>query len=151
LKDDSAEVDWTVALAGGEGVRLSSYIERRFGRRITKQYCCLLGNRSMLEHTLERLKQDHTGVAHADRDRDATTAIGRIASSPARATTCSASRRRRDTGLALYIALAMIKRWTPNAIVTITPTDRPLRPRRRRSTSSRSARRAVSRSGSATG
>jgi len=29
----------------------------------------------------------------------------------------------RDTGLALYVALAMIKRWTPNAIVTITPTD----------------------------
>ena len=29
----------------------------------------------------------------------------------------------RDTGMALYVALAMIKRWTPNAIVTITPTD----------------------------
>jgi mannose-1-phosphate guanylyltransferase len=29
----------------------------------------------------------------------------------------------RDTGLALYVAIAMIKRWTPNAIVTITPTD----------------------------
>ena len=29
----------------------------------------------------------------------------------------------RDTGVALYVALAMIKRWTPNAIVTITPTD----------------------------
>ena len=29
----------------------------------------------------------------------------------------------RDTGMALYVALAMIKRWTPNALVTITPTD----------------------------
>lgn len=29
----------------------------------------------------------------------------------------------RDTGLALYVAIAMIKRWTPNAIITITPTD----------------------------
>ena len=29
----------------------------------------------------------------------------------------------RDTGMALYVALAMIKRWTPNAVVTITPTD----------------------------
>jgi mannose-1-phosphate guanylyltransferase len=29
----------------------------------------------------------------------------------------------RDTGMALYIALAMIKRWNPNALVTITPTD----------------------------
>jgi mannose-1-phosphate guanylyltransferase len=29
----------------------------------------------------------------------------------------------RDTGVALYVALAMIKRWHPNALVTITPTD----------------------------
>jgi mannose-1-phosphate guanylyltransferase len=29
----------------------------------------------------------------------------------------------RDTGVALYVALAMIKRWTPNAVVTITPAD----------------------------
>ncbi len=29
----------------------------------------------------------------------------------------------RDTGVALYVALAMIKRWHPNAIVTVTPTD----------------------------
>ncbi len=29
----------------------------------------------------------------------------------------------RDTGLALYVAISMIKRWTPNAIITITPTD----------------------------
>ena len=29
----------------------------------------------------------------------------------------------RDTGLALYVALSIIKRWTPNALITITPTD----------------------------
>jgi mannose-1-phosphate guanylyltransferase len=29
----------------------------------------------------------------------------------------------RDTGVALYVALAMIRRWHPNAIVAITPTD----------------------------
>ena len=29
----------------------------------------------------------------------------------------------RDTGVALYVALAMIRRWAPNATVTITPTD----------------------------
>src|SRR5678815_1983736 len=34
----------------------------------------------------------------------------------------------RDTGIALYVALAMIKRWTPNAIVTITPTDHYVEP-----------------------
>jgi mannose-1-phosphate guanylyltransferase len=34
----------------------------------------------------------------------------------------------RDTGLALYVALAMIKRWTPNATVTISPTDHYVEP-----------------------
>lgn len=34
----------------------------------------------------------------------------------------------RDTGLALYVALAMIKRWAPNATVTITPTDHYVEP-----------------------
>jgi mannose-1-phosphate guanylyltransferase len=37
----------------------------------------------------------------------------------------------RDTGMALYVALAMIKRWTPNAVVTITPTDHYVAPSRR--------------------
>src|SRR5258708_40070574 len=54
---DAADLDWTLALAGGEGVRLGEYVQRRFGRRIPKQYCCLLGHRSMLEHTLDRLNR----------------------------------------------------------------------------------------------
>jgi mannose-1-phosphate guanylyltransferase len=122
IEDDSASLDWTLALAGGDGVRLSNYVQHRFGQRIPKQYCCLLGNRSMLEHTLDRLNrltpasrtiavigQDHGAIAgpqlagrsdHVFRQPGA-----------------------RDTGLALYVALAMIKRWHPNAVVTITPTD----------------------------
>src|SRR5438128_3917748 len=74
VEDDSHDVGWTLALAGGEGVRLTEYVERRFGRRIPKQYCCLLGNRSMLQHTLERLNKitppSHTltviGTNHGD-------------------------------------------------------------------------------------
>jgi mannose-1-phosphate guanylyltransferase len=121
-EEDGHDQDWTLALAGGEGMRLTEYVERRFGRRIPKQYCCLLGNRSMLQHTLERLNKltpasrtitvigTHHGelaypqlVGHSDH----------VFRQPAS----------RDTGLALYVALAMIKRWAPNAIVTITPSD----------------------------
>jgi mannose-1-phosphate guanylyltransferase len=120
-ENDSA-LDWTLALAGGDGLRLSEYVQRRFGRRIPKQYCCLLGNRSMLEHTLERLNKltppsrtltvigsDHGPLAYPQ-------LAGRsdhVLRQPGA----------RDTGLAMYVALAMIKRWQPNAIVTITPTD----------------------------
>lgn len=120
--NDSTTIDWTLALAGGEGVRLSEYVQRRFGRRIPKQYCCLLGDRSMLEHTLERLNKltppsrtltvigtDHGELAYPQLAGKSDHVFRQPGS--------------RDTGLALYVALAMIKRWHPNAIVTITPTD----------------------------
>ena len=121
-EDEAPSIDWTLALAGGEGVRLSAYVERRFGRRIPKQYCCLLGERSMLQHTLERLNTltppsrtlTVIGTDHGDLARPQL--AGRsdhVFRQPGA----------RDTGLALYVALAMIKRWHPNALVTITPTD----------------------------
>jgi mannose-1-phosphate guanylyltransferase len=122
IEDESPDVGWTLALAGGDGVRLSEYVERRFGRRIPKQYCCLLGERSMLEHTLERLNEitlpsrtlTVIGTHHGD------FAYPQLRGKSDHVFRQPASR---DTGLALYVALAMIKRWTPNALVTITPTD----------------------------
>jgi mannose-1-phosphate guanylyltransferase len=122
VEDDSVHVDWTLALAGGEGVRLSEYVERRFGRRIPKQYCCLLGRRSMLEHTLDRLNKltppgrtfTVIGTHHGE------FAYPQLAGKSDHVLRQPAAR---DTGLALYVALAFIKRWTPNALVTITPTD----------------------------
>jgi mannose-1-phosphate guanylyltransferase len=122
VESESPELDWTLALAGGDGVRLSQYVERRFGRRIPKQYCCLLGRRSMLEHTLERLNQitppERTmtviGTCHGEY------AYRQLAGKSDHVFRQPASR---DTGVALFVALAMIKRWHPNALVTITPAD----------------------------
>jgi mannose-1-phosphate guanylyltransferase len=122
VDNESRPVDWAIALAGGEGVRLTEYVERRFGRRIPKQYCCLLGKRSMLQHTLDRLNQltppsrtlTVIGTHHADH------AFPQVQGRSSHVFRQPASR---DTGLALYVALAMIKRWNPHALVTITPTD----------------------------
>ena len=125
--DDSPELDWTLALAGGDGVRLSDYVQRRFGRQIPKQYCCLLGEHSMLEHTLDRLNKltppsrtlTVIGTHHGD------LAYPQLAGRSDHVFRQPSSR---DTGVALYVALAMIRRWHPNAIVTITPTDHYVRP-----------------------
>ncbi|MGE5185414.1 MAG: sugar phosphate nucleotidyltransferase [Acidobacteriota bacterium] len=122
VESDAVHLDWTLALAGGEGVRLAEYVQRRFGRRIPKQYCALLGTRSMLEHTLDRLNKltppsrtlTVIGAYHGD------IAMPQLARRSDHVFRQPSSR---DTGMALYVALAMIKRWTPNAIVTITPTD----------------------------
>ena len=122
VEDDASDLQWTLALAGGEGQRLTEYVERRFGRRIPKQYCCLLGNRSMMQHTLERLNK----ITPPARTLTVIgTSHGQFAY-PQLAGRCDHVFRQpsaRDTGLALYVALAMIKRWNPNAVVTITPTD----------------------------
>lgn len=127
VESDAVHLDWTLALAGGEGVRLQDYVQRRFGRRIPKQYCCLLGNRSMLQHTLDRMNK----LTPASRTLTVIgTHHGEIAA-PQLVGLCDHVFRQpssRDTGMALYVALAMIKRWTPNAIVTITPTDHYVRP-----------------------
>src|SRR6185436_10323857 len=82
----------------------------------------LLGSRSMLQHTLARLNQltpasrtlTVIGTDHKPYALDQLAGVSdHVFCQPAA----------RDTGIALYVALAMIKRWAPNATVTITPTD----------------------------
>ena len=121
-QESDEQVHWTVALAGGEGLRLQDYVERLVGRRIPKQYCPLLGSRSMLEHTLARLNEltpasqtlTVIGTSHKPyATHQLSGASDHVFCQPSS----------RDTGVALYVALAMIKRWAPHATVTITPTD----------------------------
>jgi len=122
VESDAVHLDWTLALAGGEGMRLQDYVQRRFGRRMPKQYCCLLGSRSMLQHTLDRMNK----MTPASRTLTVIgTHHGEIAAPQLVGQSDHVFRQpsSRDTGMALYVALAMIKRWTPNALVTITPTD----------------------------
>jgi mannose-1-phosphate guanylyltransferase len=114
--------DWTIALAGGNAMRLADYVQQRFGQRMPKQYCRLLGHRSLLEHTLDRMNDstppartltvigsDH-GMWATEQLRGRSDHVFRQPSS-------------RETGTALYVALAMLQRWSPDAVVTVTPTD----------------------------
>jgi len=48
---------WGIILAGGNGTRLQHYIKARFGEYRPKQYCALIGRRSMLRHTIDRISQ----------------------------------------------------------------------------------------------
>ena len=127
VSDDSYQIGWTLALAGGEGTRLAKFVKQRFGRQIPKQYCCLLGNRSMLQSTLDRLNIVNPpsrtltviGTGHTELAMPQLQGLSDHVF-------CQPSSR--DTGVALYVALAMIKRWTPNAVVTITPADHYIEP-----------------------
>ena len=128
--EDERDTSWTLALAAGDGARLKDYIEHRHGQRIPKQYCQLLDSRSMLEHTITRLNQ----LTPASRTL---TVIGTdhrpyaIAQLAGLSDHVLCQPSSRNTGVALFVALAMIKRWAPNATVTITPTDHHVDPNAR--------------------
>src|SRR6267142_6637327 len=46
---------WAVVLAGGEGVRLRPLVRRLLGDERPKQFCPLLGPRTLLRQTLDRV------------------------------------------------------------------------------------------------
>lgn len=49
--------EWGIVLAGGEGRRLQRFLKSQFGYEHPKQYCAILGRRSMLRHTIDRAER----------------------------------------------------------------------------------------------
>lgn len=142
--ETEAPLDWTLALAGGDGMRLADYVERRFGARIPKQYCTLYGDRTMLQHTLDR-----TATTPPSRTLAVIGTQHAALALPQLLGRCDHVFRQplsRDTGTAIYVALAMIARYQPNAIVTITPTDHYVDPPERYADQVRRARNVAARS-----
>lgn len=48
---------WGIVLAGGEGSRVRDFLQRLRGGRGIKQFCAVIGRRSMLEHTVARVER----------------------------------------------------------------------------------------------
>ncbi len=47
---------WGIILAAGKGARLQKYIKSIYGYERPKQFCSIIGTRSMLRHTIDRVK-----------------------------------------------------------------------------------------------
>ncbi|MCE9572115.1 MAG: hypothetical protein K8W52_03055 [Deltaproteobacteria bacterium] len=126
VEDDRDDLDWTLALAGGDGVRLRGAIADRAGAA-NPEPSWPLGAQSVLADTLDRMNQ----LTPASRTM---TVIGTAHSAWAmpqldgRSDHVFCQPGARDTAVALYVALAMIVRWHPNAIVTIVPIDHHVAP-----------------------
>jgi mannose-1-phosphate guanylyltransferase len=118
---------WSIVLAGGDGVRLRPYVERRFGDARPKQYCAFSGNRSMLQHTLDRASricpeaQTVTVVARAH----ARWADPQLAGHPG---TVVRQAINRETAPGLFLPLAWIRARDPGAVVYVLPSDHYVRP-----------------------
>ncbi len=53
---------WSIVLAGGEGTRIGSFVQRWLGKQRPKQFCTFVGTRSLLQHTLDRARAPHATV-----------------------------------------------------------------------------------------
>lgn len=46
---------WGIILAGGDGIRLQDFLLKEFGFTKPKQFCSIIGTRSLYKHTLDRV------------------------------------------------------------------------------------------------
>ena len=52
MDSDTMQYLWGIVLAGGDGTRVRDFLRQCCGGRGIKQFCAVIGQRSMLEHTL---------------------------------------------------------------------------------------------------
>ncbi len=122
-KSSSNDHRWGIILAGGDGTRLQQYVKTKFGEIRPKQYCALIGSRSLLRHTIDRvaplfsdhhllttINAGHTGWAHEDlKDRSLDTVVIQPYN--------------RETGPGILLPLIHVHHADPEAIVALFPAD----------------------------
>jgi mannose-1-phosphate guanylyltransferase len=114
---------WGIVLAGGEGKRLQEFIRKRYGSERPKQYSAIIGKRSMLRHTLDRVekiipsKQLQIVV-----DRRHSRYVQDNIKERERKAVLIAPENRESAG-SVYLALSHIYYRDPESIVAIFPSD----------------------------
>jgi mannose-1-phosphate guanylyltransferase len=114
---------WGIVLAGGEGKRLQEFIRKRYGLERPKQYSAIIGRRSMLRHTLDRvekiipLKQLQIVV-----DRRHSKYVEEDIKERERKAVLIAPENR-ESAASVYLALSHIYYRDPEAIVALFPSD----------------------------
>jgi mannose-1-phosphate guanylyltransferase len=118
---------WALVLAGGDGTRLQAVTRVIAGAPIPKQYCQIIGNRSLLEATLDRIAPlvplDRTlaivnrGHLKLARPQVATLPVSNVLVQP----------RNLDTGPGILVSLLELARRDSEATVSIFPSDHDIR------------------------
>ncbi len=114
---------WAVVLAGGSGTRLEPFLRESGHPRPVKQFCAIVGQRSMLQHTWDRAEMlvppsqvlTVVDATHFDMfpEQLATRPPGTVISQP----------RNCETAAGVLLALAHLLRADPQAVVAIFPSD----------------------------
>jgi mannose-1-phosphate guanylyltransferase len=116
---------WGLVLAAGDGRRLGDYVREIKGTALPKQYVNVIGRRSMLEHTFDRVQrlipasrvltvvsQDH--LRHPEvRNQIAACPTGTVILQP----------ENKETGPGILLPLMHLYKRCPEAIVALFPSD----------------------------
>jgi len=119
----SSEHLWGIILAGGEGKRLQDFILKRYGIERPKQYSAIVGKRSMLRHTLDRVekiipakqlqivvnRKHRNYVQEEIKERERKSIL--------------VAPENRESAASVYLALSHIYFRDPEAVVAIFPSD----------------------------
>jgi mannose-1-phosphate guanylyltransferase len=114
---------WAVVLAGGEGVRLRPLVRRIYGDQRPKQFCSLLGTRTLLHQTLDRvgllIPPERTVVVSLESHERYLAREFAERSGP----TVLKQPMNRGTGAAVLLAAQWIEARDPRATVVFFPSD----------------------------
>lgn len=114
---------WGIVLAAGEGSRVRDFLKQLCGGRGIKQFCAVIGRRSLLEHTLARVeriipRERILIVVSADHREEI---IAQLSSWPAGNVIFQPLNR--DTAPGVLLPLAHLTCRKPSATVAIFPSD----------------------------
>src|SRR5688572_3228461 len=113
---------WSIVLAGGNGERLREWVRQRYGASRPKQYCVLVGSRSMFQHTLDRADlitaPEQKVIVIAEDHREEATAQWR-----GRGGHMVGQPENRDTATGIFLALSYVEAHEPDAVVVVYPSD----------------------------
>ena len=122
-RKNGKENSWSIVLAGGDGTRVGSFVQRWLGRPRPKQFCTFVGTRSLLQHTVDRVArltpaaQSVLVIAQSHRQEAMTQldgrGVGTVLFQPAN----------RDTGAGVFLPLTYVRMRNPLATVIIYPSD----------------------------
>lgn len=116
---------FVVILAGGDGVRLRSFVRGLRGDCLPKQYVKIFHDQSMLEATLQRARNlvppENQFIVVTESHFDYLEVGRQLAKCPKVAVTVQPINR--DTGLGLLLPLALLYQRQPNATVAVFPSD----------------------------
>jgi len=114
---------WAAVLAGGQGTRLRPLILRLYGEDRPKQYAPLIGSRSLLRATLDRVASkvplSRTAVVTARSHQKYSDAEFGGASKPR----LLAQPRDRGTAAGVLLPVHWVARQEPNAVIAVFPSD----------------------------